>query len=189
MKWSHFQELYDKHLSGDTILEIGIYEGASLLKHKERFKHVLGIDVNHQPVSGCTTYIGNINNPAFKRRVKNEILFEFGLLDAIIDDGCHRPFAQYETFKSFWPLIKEGGTYCVEDIHMAEKLRWRIWSWFPLPSTRSLLMELYKDQNRFSACEDLPRQRPYEISLYPNIMFIKKKTWTIASINTKYEES
>lgn len=44
------------------------------------------------------------------------------LFDIVIDDGSHYPEHQVKTFLNFWPLVKPGGIYCLEDLHQ---------SWWP----------------------------------------------------------
>jgi hypothetical protein len=40
--------------------------------------------------------------------------------DLVIDDGSHIPAAQRATLRRFWPLLREGGRYVIED---AQNLR------------------------------------------------------------------
>jgi cephalosporin hydroxylase len=39
--------------------------------------------------------------------------------DVIIDDGMHLPWHNLHTFLNFFPLLKTGGTYVIEDVHPA----------------------------------------------------------------------
>jgi hypothetical protein len=41
---------------------------------------------------------------------------DMGKLDFIIDDGCHWHAAQTATFLRYWPLLKKGGSYFIEDV-------------------------------------------------------------------------
>lgn len=186
LKWSHFQALYDQHLSGKSILELGVLQGASLIEHKKRFQHVFGIDMNEVQVPGCTVYRCNVNNLQRLRGIGEEIVSKVGPLDAIIDDGSHRPFNQYKVFRTLWPFLAEGGMYAIEDLHMARKWRWRFWTALGLPSVPRLLKELNNEQHEWSwDNEDIPRKRPYTIHIYPNIIFIQKITHEIKNVWTE----
>lgn len=39
------------------------------------------------------------------------------MFDIIIDDGDHRAGSQYETLRNFYPYLKDGGIYVIEDIY------------------------------------------------------------------------
>ena len=43
-------------------------------------------------------------------------LEEIGGIDAILDDGGHRPFLQNATLHAVWPKLRDGGVYMVEDL-------------------------------------------------------------------------
>lgn len=188
LKWSHYQELYERHLSGDSILEVGVWNGASLLKHRERFKHIFGIDNRFFTVPGCKVYIGSVSHAVFMESTKSDIVSDVGQLDAIIDDASHRPYHQHNTFKALWPILKDGGTYCIEDLQVSNNIKWSIWTALGLPSVPKLLKELQREQHAWSTVyEFVPRKRPYEIHIYPNIIFIKKCVTTIRAVNTGVE--
>ena len=37
-------------------------------------------------------------------------------LDVIVDDGCHHAFCQLTALKMFWPQLRKGGLYIIEDL-------------------------------------------------------------------------
>ena len=53
-------------------------------------------------------------------------------MDIVIDDGDHRPASNGRTLVNFWPLVKPGGYYIVEDVttggnvegHFMNRKRW-----------------------------------------------------------------
>jgi len=112
---SAFEPYRNKKIS---ILEIGISLGASLKLWKEYFKnsiHVIGIDnrehvllEKYKNIDGVTYYFEDAYNP--------EIVKKLPKLDIIVDDGCHDLDTQLKAIKIYFPLLKKGGIYVVEDI-------------------------------------------------------------------------
>jgi len=47
-----------------------------------------------------------------------------GGLDAVIDDGGHRNSQIAATFKWFWPTVRPGGLYFIEDLHVGYTTRY-----------------------------------------------------------------
>jgi len=43
-------------------------------------------------------------------------------IDVIVDDGSHLDQHQLVTLRNFWPLLRDGGIYVVEDIHPGSQL-------------------------------------------------------------------
>lgn len=103
-----------------TLLEIGIFKGNSLeafVEYCPKAKFV-GIDtfqridpkdipiLSHDRVIGvkCNSITGpfdDVNKQQY---------------DIIIDDGLHTHEAQWKTFNNFFPLLKKGGKYFIEDV-------------------------------------------------------------------------
>ena len=42
-------------------------------------------------------------------------------LDVMVDDGCHLPFCQVRTLELYWPRIKIGGLYVIEDLFISPR--------------------------------------------------------------------
>lgn len=186
-KWNHYEELYQRHLSGNSILEIGVDRGASHLRHlRLGFSHVFGIDVNKVEVPGVKLYTGSVMDKAFMSIAKSDIASRVGKLDVIIDDASHRPYHQYRAFKELWNLLADGGVYCIEDLQVACNRKWSLWTFLGLPSVPKLLLELYRRQHAWSDVDEyIARCRPYEIHMYPNTIFIKKCWTQIVAIKTE----
>lgn len=49
--------------------------------------------------------------------VRNAFADFDGKIDVIIDDGDHVDRSQLATLRNFWPLLRDGGLYIVEDIY------------------------------------------------------------------------
>lgn len=124
-KWSHYFEIYDRHLAQFRnrpvkVLEIGVYHGGSL-QLLRRFlgpqAAVVGIDIDARCAGyaepGIRIEIGDQSNPAFWAAFfeKN------GPFDLILDDGSHLNPHMIITFNSAWPFLNDGGILMFEDCH------------------------------------------------------------------------
>lgn len=117
-KW-YDRYLSDKRLSIKSLLEIGVETGASLRMWKEYLPsaRIVGIDRNPD----CTQHfeeridIGIYDqvDPAGADWAKS-ITDKY---DVIIDDGHHTSSTEIGSFNIYWPLIKSGGLYVIEDLH------------------------------------------------------------------------
>lgn len=122
-------EVYEKYFSvkqsNASLLEIGMMTGASMYLWQQYFKQyqLVGMDLSKywntkRPFQDSIEQDSNItllfevdsrsNN--IPNKVK-EMQFDF-----IIDDGDHSVLAQIDTFKNYWPFLKVGGIYFIEDV-------------------------------------------------------------------------
>lgn len=100
------------------ILEIGVYEGASLRMWQEYYGcTVYGIDLRPCPCpldnEQIRLRIGDQRDAQFLTNVCQEIAPD--AFDLIIDDGSHRASNTLATFNILFPLLKAGGIYICED--------------------------------------------------------------------------
>jgi hypothetical protein len=116
---SVFQKFRDQPIK---YLEIGVFEGQSLLAMREVFKNaefILGIDIN----PNCKQYedvernifveIGDASDPVFL----NFIISKYGnKFDIILDDGSHTNEHVIKTFEALFSCVKEDGIFLVEDV-------------------------------------------------------------------------
>lgn len=110
--------IYEKHITkrkNVTLLEIGVFFGHSIAMWNEYLEDskVYGCDITLEHVSFD---VGNLYQLDSTILTDVENAFGKKKFDYIIDDGSHNPEAQVKTFYSFWPLLKKGGTYFIEDI-------------------------------------------------------------------------
>ena len=138
--YSHlYSILFDKIKSDKlNILEIGIgtmipnvkssmkgymadtyLPGASLRSWKDYFinSQIYGIDI--QPDTQFTedriqTYLADSTNKDSVNQLMQNLNIQF---DVIIDDGWHWDEAQKKTLANFFPYLKDGGIYVIEDIY------------------------------------------------------------------------
>lgn len=103
------------------LLEIGIQNGGSLEIYSKYFsqaKRILGCDINRKCSNlqyddpRIQVIVGDANQPS----IKTEILKD-GQFDIIIDDGSHTSKDIVQSFCQYFPLLKEGGIFIVEDLH------------------------------------------------------------------------
>lgn len=125
MKWRHYFDAYDRHLSRFvgrevTILEVGIYSGGSLEMWRSYFGprcRVVGVDIQ----DACRVYendatrifIGDQADRSFWRR----LLADLPPVDVVIDDGGHAAEQQIVTLEETLPGLAPGGVFICEDTH------------------------------------------------------------------------
>lgn len=108
-----FNEIKDKPLN---ILEVGIYQGGSLLWMYEYFPNatIFGIDLTI-PDKIANDRITMIKADQNDSAALSALGREVGPFDIIIDDGCHYARETMNTFDNLWPFVKPGGFYFIED--------------------------------------------------------------------------
>ncbi len=112
----HMAEFKDKPI---RLLEIGVGDGGSLYMWKEYFSsgHIVGIDIDPSKKKfqgeGIEIYIGDQVNSDFLKEIEGK----YGQFDIVIDDGGHQMKQQITSFKTLFPLLREGGVYVIEDLH------------------------------------------------------------------------
>jgi predicted O-methyltransferase YrrM len=121
-----FTEFYSTLLKGDCIkhiLEIGVFQGASLRMWREYFPkaHIMGFDVNPIHVPECSVLKVDSGNRE-QINITASILAPF---DLIIDDGGHTMKQQQVAFDCLWPHLSPGGIYIIEDIHTSQIPQYR----------------------------------------------------------------
>ncbi len=127
-KWEQYLGMYQSELAqfaeretSVRLLEIGVQNGGSLelwSKYLPRGSVIRGLDINEK-VSELTFEDGDIavfvGDATDSQRVDK--LFGNDCFDIIIDDGSHYSSHVIATLGLFFPLLKPGGKYIVEDLH------------------------------------------------------------------------
>lgn len=95
--------------------------GASLRAWRDYFpcSHIYGVDVQPDTqLTGeqrITTFLASSTDPAeVNRLMEAQGNLQF---DIIVDDGYHLDQAQLATLRNFFPYLKDGGLYIIEDIY------------------------------------------------------------------------
>ncbi|MCK4500563.1 class I SAM-dependent methyltransferase [Candidatus Babeliales bacterium] len=114
-----YVEVYEKMFAPyrndpGNMLEIGVAGGFSLKLWRDYFptKHIYGIDKNQRQGVNSEERITICLQDSTKGIPSTMENMKF---DIIIDDGDHKPQSQVATFNHYFPLLKEGGVYIIED--------------------------------------------------------------------------
>lgn len=117
--------------TANHVLEIGLFNGASLLMWEKYFEgNVYGIDCSEQPHGGMADltwliedgshniFILDAENPY---EVKNR--FDGIKFDVIIEDAGHHVWQQLRLYETFKPYMNEKSIYIIEDIQDLDSTR------------------------------------------------------------------
>jgi cephalosporin hydroxylase len=98
-----------------TLLEIGVFRGASLAAWAEYFPSatLIGVDTFERVQPHKVAILKHPRVKWFQMDSTQEA--PDVRADIIIDDGCHTPGAQLATMARFLPLLNAGGMYFIED--------------------------------------------------------------------------
>lgn len=107
------------------LLEIGVWEGASLATWPQYFSHpearFIGVDIDISRVrfsdnldNRAGAMYGDANNVDDLRAAVDEL---GGRIDIVIDDGSHHVAQQRASFNYLRQFLTPGGLYIVEDLH------------------------------------------------------------------------
>jgi hypothetical protein len=106
-----------------NLLEIGVFDGASVKMWKEYFPkaNIIALDIDPR----CEQYkeeridihIGDQTDKKFLTDIFNQ----YNHFEVILDDGGHSWKQQIISFETLFPLLTPGGLYFVEDMHTSYK--------------------------------------------------------------------
>jgi predicted O-methyltransferase YrrM len=101
-----------------TVLEIGVYGGASLFTWRDFFPEarIYGVDIDmHYFEPDGDARIKTITCDAYNRDVMAPHLAAIGPIDFIVDDCVHMKDEQVELLNQLWPSLRPGGVYAIEE--------------------------------------------------------------------------
>lgn len=122
-----FMPLYGRYLPAwdkmTVLVELGVYEGGSMRLWGRHFAHpgtrIIGIDIDlsHCPDKNyfepnVELYQGDQADPALTEHLEPT----YGA-DVVIDDASHFSSKTIASFHTWWPHVRPGGLYVVEDTH------------------------------------------------------------------------
>jgi hypothetical protein len=126
-KWESYLDYYDSLLyrindNQICMLEIGVQNGGSLETWAEYFSNgaiFIGCDVdsNCEKLKYSDNRISIVIGDANSQETFNKITSITSSFDLIIDDGSHRSNDIINSFINYFPLVKPGGIYIIEDAH------------------------------------------------------------------------
>jgi len=115
-----FCKFYEAHLPSDidSLLEVGILNGESLKAWREwqPSARIVGMDIS-QPEQerldhGCICrHVDQDSVMSLQNAIGTETFA------VILDDGGHSMSQQLNTLYAYWPHVKPGGCFIVEDLH------------------------------------------------------------------------
>jgi hypothetical protein len=116
--FTEFYYQYFLRYKNPTVLEIGLYNGASIKMMEEFFgaPTIIGADIEPKTQydnEHIKTVVADQSNPVQLLRVL-DYAKEF---DIIVDDGSHIISHQLTTLATLFPYVKSGGIYILEDLH------------------------------------------------------------------------
>jgi hypothetical protein len=126
-KWDFYLDQYDEkfakfHNLPIRLLEIGIQNGGSLEiwdKYFEQAEILVGCDINSKAANlrfdskKIQVVVGDAN----LTETQNKIQSIGNSYDIIIDDGSHTSQDIVRSFVNYFPQLKNGGLYVIEDLH------------------------------------------------------------------------
>ncbi|BBU71528.1 hypothetical protein ICHIJ1_14470 [Fluviibacter phosphoraccumulans] len=126
-KWSSYLDFYDRlfssfRLEDIKLLEIGVQNGGSLETWSSYFPNAqifVGCDINQKcrdliyQDKKIHVVVGDANSETAYQQVRQLTTY----LDVIIDDGSHQSRDIFLSFLNYFPLLKPGGLFIVEDAH------------------------------------------------------------------------
>jgi hypothetical protein len=120
---SSFLDVYDSYFSvmrnsKVKLLEIGVNYGSSIRTWRDYFVNgtIVGIDVNPDAFfqeDRIHIHIGSQSDPVLASIIKET----YDFFDVIVDDGSHINNLTLKSFELYFPMLKPGGFYIIEDTH------------------------------------------------------------------------
>jgi len=170
-----------------NLLEIGWFDGASMRTWRE-YLHpdstVTGVDiVSKKPIEGVRFINADATKADFAEYLVANDLAPF---DFIIDDGSHLSPHVIASFTLLWDLVKPGGYYIIEDLHVSYHKDWK--GWDPTAPERSRIsggqssMEFLKtltDSVHYGHAGAGPSKATYHdlasIAFHPGLAILRKR--------------
>ncbi len=129
-----------------TVIEIGVYRGASLRMWRDYFERgrIFGLDVSNESAKQSGERIDVTVGDQADPQALADLLAASGPPDLVIDDGGHRIELQGPTLQFLWPHLKPGGLYIIEDTHTSYLSNYGM-GWRREPSTIETLKGFVDD--------------------------------------------
>jgi hypothetical protein len=112
-----YNEIFsDKKYSTTKVLEIGIWQGGSILLWRDFFPNavVYGVDISYCAALEKQDRVIQLNSNAYSTEFTDQ--FEKNSFDVIIDDGPHTLESMIFYIIHYLPLVKVDGLFILEDI-------------------------------------------------------------------------
>lgn len=150
-----------------TIMEVGMFEGGSLVLMDKLFKpkKIVGLDLRREPIEPLEEYARD--NPQMKTyyaRSQDKVgtlmaareNFPKGI-EFVVDDASHLYDQTRSTFEMLFPMVTEGGKYVIEDWSWAHKPTYQDKgsTWHDRDAMSNLILELTILAARYGVIEKL----------------------------------
>jgi hypothetical protein len=101
-----------------TFIEIGVFRGASALMWAEWFPNasIVGLDVKPPKLKISPKNLDLIVGDATEDITVERLRKRFVAPSVVLDDGSHMWDQQRAALQKFWPWLKSGGLYIIEDL-------------------------------------------------------------------------
>jgi len=101
-----------------TLLEIGVFHGASLATWREYFPNakIVGVDIQPSAKQFETDRVHIELADQSNLQHLAELAVKHGPFDIVIEDGSHMWEHQTTTLRALFPFVRNGGYYVVEDL-------------------------------------------------------------------------
>jgi len=127
-KWTSYFSIYDTYFYAFknkkiNLLEIGVQNGGSLEVWNQYFKfakNIIGCDRDLRckelkfKFKRIKVVAGDVNKQDIRKKILSIAKDGF---EIIVDDGSHKSDDVISTFLFFYPQLKPGGIYLIEDLH------------------------------------------------------------------------
>lgn len=110
--------------SKGSLLELGWFDGASMRMWREWLPEwqITGLDIEPKaPIDGVDFVQGGQDSS----RVAQRVAEEHGPFDVIVDDASHLSPLTIRSFELYWPELRAGGIYLIEDLHVSYHAAWQ----------------------------------------------------------------
>jgi SAM-dependent methyltransferase len=133
-KWEIYLDVYDATFAPwralpISFVEVGVQNGGSLeiwAKYFANARAITGCDVN--PRCGALRFddprVSVVVGPVNTATTAREIAARAGHFDIFVDDGSHVSPDIIAAFCNYFPYLRPGGLYVVEDLHCAYMPKW-----------------------------------------------------------------
>lgn len=121
---TYFEWLKDRRDTIQTVLEVGVFRGASLRTWRDFFPgaNVYGVDIDHGSFEDIDSgRIATLAGDAYDQTFLGRVFEKCGPVDFMVDDCVHHADRQIPLLQFSWPHIRSGGIYAIEEVHNAGK--------------------------------------------------------------------
>ena len=153
----------------EHILELGVFQGGSMVFFDKLFKpkKIIGVELSPVPIAALDTYINSAaphmkvfynssqDDETLLKRVFDSYLE--GQLDLVVDDASHLYDQTRKSMEVLFPLLSPGGTYIIEDWAWSHRGRAQEGNhpWKDKPSMTNLIFQIVAELGTSNEIENV----------------------------------